>query len=74
MIPTLARRKSGRRLWANTLAATGYGGSALLWKGILWRDLADLKVLVCDLVVGNLTRAEWDALAPGLAYSTTCPS
>ena len=58
----------------HTLGATGYGGPALLWEGILWRDFADLKVLVCDLVVGNLTRAEWDALAPGLAYSTTCPS
>jgi WD40 repeat protein len=59
---------------SHTLAATGYGGPAVFWDGILWRDFADLKTLVCDLVVGNLSRAEWDALAPGLAYSTTCPS
>ena len=44
-----------------------------LWKGILWRDDDDLTAQVCRLVVGNLTRIDWDAYAPGLSYRTTCP-
>jgi len=43
-----------------------------LWKGILWRDLPDLRAQVCGLVIGDLTRAEWKAIAPGLPYRTTC--
>ena len=34
-------------------------------------SLADLEAQVCELVVGNLTLSEWDALVPGLAYRTT---
>lgn len=56
------------------LLATTVAPAVWLWEGILWRDLPHLKTLVCNLVVGNLTKAEWDALAPGLEYSTTCPS
>ena len=32
-----------------------------------------LKAKVCGLVHGNLTKAEWETVAPGLPYSTTCP-
>jgi hypothetical protein len=45
-----------------------------LWNGILWRDFADLRAMVCKRVVGNLTRSEWASLVPGLAYRTSCPA
>ena len=57
-----------------TLASGGDDGTVRLWQGILWRDFADLRSEVCRLVVGNLTKSEWGELAPGLAYSTTCPT
>ena len=56
-----------------TLATVGDDGTVRLWKGILWHDGDDLKAQVCGLVVGNLTKAEWDRLAPGLSHGTTCP-
>jgi WD40 repeat protein len=48
------------------------GDTVRLWKGILWRDDADLRAQVCGLVLGDLTRAEWAAVAPGLSYRKTC--
>ena len=42
------------------------------WDGLLWSDAAGLRSLVCSLVVGDLTRAEWAATAPGLSYRKTC--
>jgi WD40 repeat protein len=47
--------------------------SVRLWEGVLWRDRADLETQVCGLVGGNLTKAEWDLLAPGVAYRRSCP-
>ena len=44
-----------------------------LWEGIAWHGLADLKTRVCSLVVGNVTKSEWETLAPGLPYRKTCP-
>jgi WD40 repeat protein len=57
-----------------TLASGGDDGTVRVWRGILWQDQADLRAQVCRLVVGNLTRGEWDEVAPGLAYRSTCPS
>ena len=57
-----------------TLASGGDDRTVRLWEGILWSNLADLEARVCTLVVGNLTRAEWQELVPGLAYRTTCPT
>ena len=54
------------------LASSDAGGTVRVWKGVLWRDGNDLTDQVCGLVSGNLTKAEWDALAPGLAYRKTC--
>jgi WD40 repeat protein len=48
------------------------GDTVRLWKGLLWRDDADLRAQVCGLVLGDLTRAEWAAVAPGLSYRKTC--
>ncbi len=56
----------------STLAAAGSNGQVVLWD-FFWHDLSDLKAKVCGLVHGNLTKAEWETLAPGLPYSTTCP-
>jgi len=56
-----------------TVATGGADKTVRLWQGIFWRDLADLRDRVCNLVVGNLTQAEWETFAPGLAYRTTCP-
>jgi WD40 repeat protein len=55
-----------------TLASSGDDLTIRLREGILWRNLDELRTRVCRLVVGNLTRAEWAGLAPGLAYRTTC--
>ena len=45
-----------------TLASAGYGGRVRLWEGIAWHGLADLKTRVCSLVVGNVTKSEWETL------------
>ena len=57
-----------------TLATAGADGTVRLWEGIPWHGGDDLKAQVCSLVSGNITKAEWDVLAPGLAYRTTCPN
>ena len=63
--PTVAFSPDGRVL-ASALA------TVRLWKGILWHDLPDLEAQVCGLVIGDLTKAEWAAIAPGLPYRATC--
>jgi WD40 repeat protein len=57
-----------------TLAAGDADGRIRIWKNILWHHLPDgLRDKVCNLVVGNLTRAEWHRLFPGLtSYSASC--
>ena len=55
-----------------TLVSGGDDQTVRAWERILWTSLADLEAQVCELVVGNLTRSEWEALVPGLAYRTTC--
>jgi WD40 repeat protein len=58
----------------DSLASVGVDGTVRIWRGIAWRDFADLKRQVCRLVVGNMTKEQWERVAPGLAYRTTCPS
>ena len=55
-----------------TLASSSLDDTVRLWKGILWSDLADLHSQVCSLVWGDLTRAEWAKLVPGLKYRRAC--
>jgi WD40 repeat protein len=55
-----------------TLVSGGDDRTVRAWERIIWTSLADLEAQVCELVVGNLTRSEWEALVPGLAYRTTC--
>ena len=54
------------------LVAIFNGGTTRLWRGILWRDLDDLRARVCGLVWGNLTKVEWATYAPGLPPHATC--
>jgi WD40 repeat protein len=60
-----------------TLTTTGGNpdgpGSVTLWQGFLWSSYQEVRDEVCNLVVGRLSASEWAAVAPGLAYSTTCP-
>jgi WD40 repeat protein len=42
-------------------------GTAQLWD-------PPVQAQVCSLTWGNLTKADWDAIPPGFAYRTTCPS
>ena len=58
----------------DSLASAGVDGTVQVWEGILWRNFADLKRQVCSLVVGNLTKNEWQQFAAGIPYRTTCPS
>ncbi|HEY1368570.1 MAG TPA: hypothetical protein VGF23_15725 [Gaiellaceae bacterium] len=44
-----------------------------LWDGILWRSFGGLQARVCSLVVANLTRPEWEHVAPEIPYHATCP-
>jgi WD40 repeat protein len=52
--------------------ASSDGYVVRLWEGILWRDVDDLRTQVCRLVAGDLTRAEWTSIAPGIAYRKAC--
>ena len=54
-------------------ATDGQGGALGLLLAGYDRAFAALKAKVCGLVHGNLTKAEWETVAPGLPYSTTCP-
>ncbi len=56
----------------HTLAAAGDDTTVRLWRGMLWRDLPDLRALACGLA-SPLTADEWKKYAPGLDYRrTTC--
>jgi WD40 repeat protein len=65
-ISALAFSPDGR-----TLAATD-GEEVQLWDILASSDLADLRAQVCGLVLGDLTRAEWTSIAPGIAYRRSC--
>jgi WD40 repeat protein len=57
-----------------TLASGGDDYTVRLWENILWRNDAELRADVCNLVVGNLTKGEWAQYAPGLPHLATCSS
>jgi WD40 repeat protein len=55
------------------ILATAGDDGVRLWRGILWRDLDDLKSEVCSLT-GGFTRDRWARVVPaGVAYRSTCP-
>ena len=55
-----------------TLATSVGGKSVTLWSGFLWRSFAELRSMVCNLVVTGLSRSEWTRYAPGIDYEQSC--
>ncbi len=55
-----------------SLAAAFDAGPVQIWRGLLWRNSADLKTRVCELVVGGFSAGEWSALEPGFARPNPC--
>jgi len=43
------------------------------WTNIYWRDVVELRDLVCDLVGTGLSRAEWDQYVTEIPYRNSCP-
>jgi DNA-binding SARP family transcriptional activator/WD40 repeat protein len=57
-----------------TLALGCGDGETTLWNVVPWpKDYASAQSRVCDFVWGDLTKAEWRTLAPGLHYEARCP-
>jgi WD40 repeat protein len=57
-----------------TLASASAGDARIrLWKNILWRDVADLRRQVCQLVGSGLSKMEWTQYATGIPYRKSCP-
>jgi TIR domain len=54
------------------VAAAGEDGTMWLWTGLLWRDAEELESIVCPLVGGELTKAEWDRHASAIPYRNSC--
>jgi WD40 repeat protein len=48
-------------------------GPTLLWRGIIWKNTAELGHEVCGLAWGNADEADWIAAAPGVALEHPCP-
>ncbi len=55
-----------------TFASGGADAKARLWTHLLWRDRADLRKEVCDLVGAGLTSGEWEQYATGIPYTPVC--
>jgi WD40 repeat protein len=57
------------------LASAGADQTAGFWDLGFWkRPLSDWNEAGCRMVNRNLSRAEWDQFARGLAYQQTCPT
>jgi WD40 repeat protein len=80
--PIGMRLSTANRMHADVLEFSGDGtalvsgernGVVRLWDGFLWRDGADLRRRVCDLLWDDLNSDEWRDLAPPrLAYHPIC--
>jgi WD40 repeat protein len=56
----------------SALAFLSERGAIKLWRGILWRDLPELRNEVCGLVGSGLTETEWSGYVPGIRYKAVC--
>lgn len=54
------------------VASAGQDAVVRLWDRILWRDPAELQTEACSHVGGDLSPAEWEQYAAGVAYRTSC--
>ena len=55
-----------------TLASASYDKTVRLWTGLLWRDFAELRDEVCQLVGSGLSKSEWTQYAAGIPYHNSC--
>jgi WD40 repeat protein/transcriptional regulator with XRE-family HTH domain len=55
-----------------TLTSASKDRTIRLWNNLLWRDLAQLRITVCNLVGGGLSKTEWAHYAPGIPYRQSC--
>jgi WD40 repeat protein len=58
----------------NVLVSSGKDGTVRIWRGFLWSNPKALRREVCSLVIGKLTRAEWQDFAPGVKPHASCES
>jgi WD40 repeat protein len=56
-----------------TLASASADKTVRVWGEVLWRNVAELRATVCDILLTGLTRSEWEQYAPGITYSRSCP-
>ena len=54
------------------VAAAGEDGAVWLWTGLFWRDDEELEKLVCGLVGGGLSEAEWARYASAIPHRNSC--
>ena len=54
------------------VAAAGEDGTVWLWTGLFWRDADELESIVCPLVGGGFSEAEWDRYASAIPYRNSC--
>jgi WD40 repeat protein len=54
------------------VAAAGEDGTVWLWTGLLWRDDKELESIVCPLVGGGLSEAEWARYASAIPHRNSC--
>jgi WD40 repeat protein len=48
-------------------------GKIRLWKGLLWRNLGELRTEVCKLIGSGLSKSAWARYAQGIPYRNSCP-
>lgn len=58
---------------SRTLAAARIDESPRLPTGVGWRDLSELRTIVCNIVGSGLSRVDWTRHAFGIPYRQSCP-
>jgi WD40 repeat protein/energy-coupling factor transporter ATP-binding protein EcfA2 len=67
-VSSVAFSSDGRTLVSSTANKT-----IRLWEKVLWRNFAELRTDVCDLVGSGLSIKEWAQYAAGIPYRQSCP-
>ena len=56
-----------------TIASAGDDHAVRIWGGVLWSGLAELRAIVCDMLLPGLNKLEWGQYAAGIPYRRSCP-